>query len=220
MSNRDRTQRDLDIIKQSSLKAAVDLAIGILPTLETGDELSDLVLRIADKFNNYILDGRNEVERTVNEVRRELEEPEPESELERAQRHVEQLRDAERQSQRHSRQSGRETEGDDIHTQFEMVKRDLSRQPNSWRKMTDRELEGWDGGRWIQRGKLTWGASSGDLYPISAKQYGFMMGLCEENGLDPDPRFLNGLSTHGASLMLDCLQELRGNGNGKKDRRR
>ncbi len=263
-NQRDRTQRDLDIIKQSSLKAAVDLAIGILPTLETRDELSDLVLRIADKFNTYVLDG-DAVQRTVNQVREELREPEPdpvdrsyinnqyeddqdwepgrdepESELERAQRHVKELQEQERQShrtgqqrktdeaarryredsQRRDREEQEQRGDDDIHTLFENLKRDLSRQPNSWKKMTDRELEGWTGGRWIQRGKLTWGASQGDPFPISSKQYGFAMALCKENGLDPDPQFMNGLSTHGAGLLLDHLQEMRGNGNGKRDRRR
>jgi hypothetical protein len=52
-----RTQRDIDIIRQSSLKAAVDLMTAMLPTLENKTEVSDLTLKLAAKFNNWVLEA-------------------------------------------------------------------------------------------------------------------------------------------------------------------
>ena len=39
------------------------------------------------------------------------------------------------------------------------------------------ETEHSPAGQWFQRGATTFGASPGDPYPISQKQYGFIMGL-------------------------------------------
>jgi len=74
----ERTQRDHDIIRQSSLKAAVDLTIGMLPQLEDQTEISDLVLRVAGKFQNWVLNGQsNPVQDKVDGIRDELEQPPP-----------------------------------------------------------------------------------------------------------------------------------------------
>lgn len=51
----ERTQKDYDIISQSSLKAAVELTIGILPRLDNETEISDLVLKLANKFSTWVL---------------------------------------------------------------------------------------------------------------------------------------------------------------------
>ncbi len=52
-----RTQRDLDIIRQSSLKAAVDLMAAMIPTLVNKTEISDLTIKLAAKFNTWVLEA-------------------------------------------------------------------------------------------------------------------------------------------------------------------
>lgn len=52
-----RSQRDIDIIRQSSLKAAVDLLTAMIPTLDNKTEVSDLALKLAAKFNTWVLEA-------------------------------------------------------------------------------------------------------------------------------------------------------------------
>lgn len=52
-----RSQRDIDIIRQSSLKAAVDLMTAMIPTLDNKTEISDLALKLAAKFNTWVLEA-------------------------------------------------------------------------------------------------------------------------------------------------------------------
>lgn len=187
----ERTQRDIDIIRQSSLKAAVDLTIGMLPQLDDQTEISDLVLRVAGKFNTWVLDGNgsSQVQDEVTRIRREVAADPP--------------REAKRD------------EPDTTWDKFMHLKDNIASDPDKYLPLRTDEWAESDG-KWLQRGQTTFGASPGDPYPISKKQFGFLVGLHKERTLDTDTRFLLGLSTHGASDLIEHIQDMPKNGNGKK----
>jgi hypothetical protein len=170
-----RTQKDIDIIRQSSLKAAVELTVAMLPRLENQTEISNLVLKVANKFSNWVIQPAIPVENS-NQPRQQ---PPPQA-------------------------TG-------IASQIQDFKTMLAREPDLYRELSglDREHAS---SRWIDRPSMTFGAGPGDPYPISKKQFGFLVGLHKKLGIDPDPEFINGLSSRGASKLIEELQAIAGDG--------
>jgi len=54
-------------------------------------------------------------------------------------------------------------------------------------------------------------------YPISKKQFGYLIGLHKRLGLDYDKEDLNALTSRDASAMIEKLQDVEANGNGDSD---
>jgi len=201
----ERTQRDHDIIRQSSLKAAVDLTIGMLPQLEDQTEISDLVLRVAGKFQNWVLNGQsNPVQDKVDGIRDELEQPPP------RERQPQERQPAPADPPREDPKDSKER-SDALHDLMLATSRD----PYKYKKLTEDEWSE-SNGRYIERGQMLFGASPGDPYPLSAKQFGYLCALHKERTLDTDPRFLLGLSTDGASQLIEYIKDMPKNGNGRR----
>lgn len=54
---RERFQKDYDIIRQSSLKAAVELTVAFHRLDATSEEVADTAIQMAEKFNSWILEA-------------------------------------------------------------------------------------------------------------------------------------------------------------------
>ena len=192
----ERTQRDHDIIRQSSLKAAVDLTLGMLPQLEDQTEISDLVLRLAGKFQSWVLNGQpDRVQEKVNGIRDELDKHPP-----------------------RKRQPAPADPPDSSWDKLMELKDQLVSDPERYHALRDDEWEEANG-RWFQRGQTTFGASPGDPYPVSSKQFGYLVALHRERTLDTDTRFLLGLSTDGASDLIEHVKAMPANGKPRNRRR-
>lgn len=186
-----RQQKDHDIARMNSLTNAVTFLSSIQDKLESETELSDLVLKIAGKFYNWVVDGKPDpVQDAVDYVKEELGADPQEGE---------------------PGPQGHETEAE---YELALFHKRTQHQRKLYEELAPSELEHAPNGQWFERGARTFGAGTGDPYPISKKQYGFIMGLHKKAGAAPDKNFIAGLSTHGASELIELLNQLSGNGNG------
>jgi hypothetical protein len=86
------------------------------------------------------------------------------------------------------------------------LKESIARDPHLYLPLNDTERSR-KVNRWLDRASLTFGGNPGDPYPLSSKQFGFIIKLLKDLGVDRDPEFVNCLSNRGASAMIDNLQE-------------
>ena len=185
-----RDQKSVDIARMNALTNAANLTAAMLPTLENKTEISDLVLKVAGKFANWILDGEaSNSQPGQNEADQDEDRPTPPK------------------GRGRSRPDPNAPPAEKMTRLLDMIATD----PRLYLQLNEAEFEEFRGA-WFQRYQSKFGASPGDPYPISKKQYGFLMGLHKETGFEPDTRLLMGLSTDGASKMIDLLGSLKGNG--------
>lgn len=220
----ERTRRDLDIIKQSSLKAAVDLTTAILPTLDNQTEISDLTLQLADKFANWVFG--DQVQNNVDEVREALNDldndhPDPAS--------LKCYQDYSFAENPHSQNCFHEIHI--LQDTLGMPRTDFfSICPThaSWDKAAGQLVKllrkqvhealaygkkpGGNGGNGNRdRGN---GNGNGGGGPLTKKQYGFIIGLHKELGQEPDRAEIDQMTVGEASEYIEGLKAMTASGGG------
>lgn len=237
----ERTRRDLDIIRQSSLKAAVDLTTAILPTLDNQTEISDLTLQLAEKFANWVFG--DQVQNNVDEVREALNDldndhPDPAS--------LKCYQDYSFAENPHSQNCFHEIHI--LQDTLGMPRTDFfSICPThaSWdkaavqlvkllRKQVHEALaygknpgsNGDNGGNGSRDNNKSDGPSTAGQKPLTRKQYGFIMGLHKELGQEPDRAEIDQMTVGEASDYIESLKNMAGyaggnggNGRSKRERR-
>ena len=105
-----------------------------------------------------------------------------------------------------------------VYDKLHNLREKIARDPDFYKPLNSSESEA-SAGKWFERGKTTFGASPGDPYPLSKKQFGFLVGLHKKLKLEYDKGELNALTSRQASARIDELQAQlgeTGNGNGKE----
>lgn len=214
----ERTQKDYDIISQSSLKAAVELTIGILPRLDNETEISDLVLKLAGKFSTWVLGDtvQNQVDR-VHEALNNLDDhPDPDSfncyqdytfaenpQIQNYFLEAHVLQDTMGIARTDffdkcpTHDSWTEGVKPLVKKLRKQIHEGLAKYMNPGGNGKKRNGNGWNGN----------GGNGND--PISKKQYGFLMGLHRDLGLDPNKDEIDQLTINEASSFIEELKAQR-----------
>ncbi len=218
---KERTQKDYDIISQSSLKAAVELTVGILPTLDNKTEISDLVIKLADKFSTWVLGDtvQNQVDR-VHEALNNLDDhPDPDSF--QCYQDYSFAENPQIQNCFHEIHILQDTLGMPrtdffsdcpTHPSWKDAANDLVKK---LRKQVHEALAygkkpGGNGDNGNGNGNGNGGGGNGNGNgPISKKQYGFLMGLHRDLGLEPNKDEIDQLTINEASSFIEELKAQR-----------
>ncbi len=185
-----RQQKDHDIARMNALTNAVQFLSAFQDRLEAETEISDLALKVAGKFYTWIMNGQT-------------------AKADPVQDKVDEIRE----------EVAADPQMSEAEYELALFKKHAVNRKKLYQQLNELELKDSQEGQWLERSPRTFGASKGDPYPISKKQYGFLMGLHKEAGVEPDKPFITCLSTDGASAMIDLLNQLcgkeNGNGNGR-----
>jgi len=197
-----RTQKDIDIARMSALKSAVELMAAFPCSSEVAKTgITATATAIADKFLSWIYSGEAPHSKTehqghtVDTGTGEVMDPEPKKDAQQGQGV-----NPGRKAAFHS-----PTLPDWLKSMFEALEQDFI----MFNKLSADEMNNRNEGGWVERNREVFGNRPGDPYPISQKQYGFIIGLLKRVGVTPNGHkdFIAGLSSNGASELIDFINQ-------------
>jgi len=85
------------------------------------------------------------------------------------------------------------------------VKTEIKANSSLYKPLSEVETKQLKGGKYVDMG---WSRFPDGVFPLSAKQFGFICKLYRDVGIESDPVFIHGLSSKGASTLIDALVEM------------
>ena len=201
----ERTLRDRDIARMSALKAAVEMTTTFHDIEASVERASDAAITLAEKFYSWILRPADHAQG---------DEQEESNYLDMLQKDIHRLEDQLKLRRTDFAQERPQLfdsweEGGAQHL-LEQLRIRIQHGSEAGSHVGDVDQSGWKK-RSIYEGDM-------NTFPITKKQYGFLIGLHRKLGKQPDKDALNELNTREASSLIDQLQEqVASTGNGKSD---
>ncbi len=202
----ERTQKDIDIARMSSLKSAIELMTAFKDKIEVdADGIIPVATGIADSLLSWIYSGNVTASYHVDTKTSEVLDKPAGPQQQKPKPDVQQGNGVEAGRTHASHSHGLP---DWLKSMVEALKEDFI----MFKEIEEEEINqsgGFNDGGWLERSRETFGNQPGDPYPISQKQYGFLVGLFKRIGVTPNghKRFLTSLSSQGASELIDFIQQ-------------
>jgi hypothetical protein len=184
----ERSQKDIDIARMSALKTAVELMSAFKEIITVDQKgVIPVALGIADSLLQWIYTGTKIVETEGHTVDTQTGE----------------VLDERPRNNYNTNENQASYKGPDW---FTLALKEVQQDPDFFLAVHEDVEPEPDQSGWIDRSKFTFGGSPGNPYPISKKQYGYLIGLMRSASLSIPRAILIGLSTEGASYLIDTAK--------------